>query len=148
MIVLDTTVLIYAVGTEHRFRDPCRELIEAIRTGKVAATTTVEVIREFAHVRARRRGRSDAAELAGDYADLLSPLLVVEAPDLRAGLRLFAAQDRLGSFDAVLAAVARGIGADALVSADEAFSTQEHPRHVIPDETGIRRLLNGEPGSS
>lgn len=94
MIVLDTTVLIYAVGTEHRFRDPCRELIEAIRTGKVAATTTVEVIREFAHVRARRRGRSDAAELTG------------------------------------------------------AFCSQEHPRHVIPDEAGIRRLSNGEPGPS
>ena len=30
MILLDTTVLVYAVGFKHPLRDPCRALIEAI----------------------------------------------------------------------------------------------------------------------
>lgn len=143
MIVLDTTVLVYAVGTEHRFRDPCRELIRAIRDGEITATTTVEVIQEFAHVRARRRGRADAAELATDYLELLAPLLIVEETDLRDGLRFFADQDRLGSFDAVLAAAARAVDAEALVSADDAFAALKTVPHIVPDQAGVDSLLHG-----
>jgi predicted nucleic acid-binding protein len=141
VIVLDTTVLLYAVGAQHEFRQPCRDLVRAIAEGEILATTTVEVIQEFTHVRARRRGRKDATELARDYLELLSPLLVVEEPDLREGLRLYVDDARLGAFDAVLAAAAHSIGADALVSADGAFSSVASIRHVAPDQEGIRNLL-------
>jgi len=63
MIVLDTTVFVYAKGADHPLRDPCRELIAAIADERIEATTTAEVIGEFVHVRARRRGRGDAAAL-------------------------------------------------------------------------------------
>lgn len=142
--MLDTTVLVYAVGAEHRFREPCRALVRAVQDGEITATTTVAVIQEFAHVRARRRGRANAVELANDYVELLSPLLVVEETDLREGLRLFASNERLGSFGSVLAAATRAAGADTLVSADEAFSSVATITHVIPDGDGIRRLLGSE----
>jgi predicted nucleic acid-binding protein len=140
VIVLDTTVLVYAMGTEHRFRDPCRRLISLIADGGLAATTTVEVIQEFAHVRARRRDRTDAAALANDYAELLAPLLTVTADDLRRGLGLFERSDQLGSFDAVLAASAAAREAAALVSADVAFAEAPGIVHIIPDAAGIARL--------
>ncbi len=140
MIVLDTTVLAYAVGADHPLRAPCRQLVRAIADGEVTATTTIEVIQEFTHVRALRRDRKDAAELARDYIELLSPLLVVEEPDLREGLRLFEDSAGLGAFDAVLAAAAHAAGADALVSADAAFSAVANIRHVTPDANGIRSL--------
>lgn len=44
MIVLDTTVLVYAKGAEHPLRDPCRDLVAAIADERIAATTTAEVI--------------------------------------------------------------------------------------------------------
>ena len=69
MIVLDTTVLVYAVGVDHPLREPCQQLIRAIADGTILATTTTEVIQEFTHVRARRRDRKDAAELARDYIE-------------------------------------------------------------------------------
>lgn len=141
MIVIDTTVLVYAVGAEHDFREPCRRLINAISDGDVTATTTIEAVQEFAHVRARRRTRDDAVSLASSYVELLSPLLVVEEADLREGLRLFAANDRLGSFDAVLVAAAMAVGADALVSADVAFGAVPSITHIVPDDDGVTRLL-------
>lgn len=141
MIVLDTTVLLYAVGTEHRLRDPCRTLVAAISGGEIPATTTIEVVQEFAHVRARRRGRADAVALARDYIELLSPLLVVEETDLQEGLRLYAENTGLGSFDAVLAAAAHAAGAGALVSADSAFAQIVSIRHVMPDAKGVESLL-------
>lgn len=141
MIVLDTTVLVYAVGTEHELREPCRRLVDAVADGRIQATTTVEVIQELAHVRARRRGRRDAAAVAGDYAELLSPLIEVSRADLDSGLRTFAGVDRLGAFDAVLAAAASGAHATALVSADGAFAAASAPVHVFPDANGVDSLL-------
>ena len=140
MIVLDTTVLAYAVGTDHPLQAPCRRLVRAIADGEVIATTTIEVIQEFAHVRAWRRDRKDAAELARDYLELLSPLLIVEEPDLREGLRLFEENPDIGAFDAILAAAAHAAGADALVSADAGFSAIANIHHVVPDADGIGGL--------
>lgn len=141
MIVLDTTVLVYAKGAEHPLRGPCRLLIEAVEDGRLVATSTIEVIQEFAHVRARRRDRTDAADLARDYAALLAPLLVVEEGHLHEGLGLFEQQPNLGSFDAVLAAAARSIQATALVSADTAFGSVPRLTHVVPNKAGVDALL-------
>lgn len=121
MIVLDTTVLVYAVGDDHALRDPARAIVEAVEAGTVQATTTVEAIQEFVHVRARRRSRPDAAALGRAYATLLSPLLQPSEDDLERGLRLFERDERLGPFDTVLAASALSAQADALVSADRSF---------------------------
>ena len=141
MIVLDTTVLVYAKGTPHPYRDPCRELIAAVAESRLRATTTAEVIQEFTHVRARRRGRGEAAMLARDYRQLLSPLLRITAESLEGGLRLFESSERLGSFDAVLAAAATAAGARALVSVDAAFAEVAGLRHVVPDRAGVELLL-------
>jgi uncharacterized protein len=141
MIVLDTTVLVYAKGAAHPLRDPCRKLVGAIADGAIQATTSVEVIQEYVHVRARRRDRSDAVSTGRDYAELLSPLLTVTREHLRQGLALFERNRQLGAFDAVLAAAAAASDADALVSADGAFASVDDLIHVAPDAPGIAELL-------
>jgi predicted nucleic acid-binding protein len=97
-------------------------LITAIGEDRVDATTTIEVVQEFAHVRSRRNSRSDAVGHAAAFARLLAPLVRPDRADLVRGLDLFLRHERLGAFDAVLAATV--LGADhlnALVSADRAF---------------------------
>lgn len=121
MILLDTTVLVYAVGLDHPLAEPARAIVERIRVGDLRAHTTPEVIQEFAHVRARRRSRDDAAELARAYASLLSPLHVTEQHHLEEGLRLWSRAPGLGCFDAVLAAIAISLDAE-LISADSGFA--------------------------
>jgi uncharacterized protein len=141
MIVLDTTVLVYAKGADHPLREPCRQLIGAIAEGQVEATTTVEAIQELVHVRARRRGRGDAAALGRDYSELLAPLLTVTSEDLARGLTLYGRSERLGALDAVLAAAAEAAGARALVSADTGFAELKAVMHVVPDASGLETLL-------
>jgi predicted nucleic acid-binding protein len=131
VILLDTTVLVYAIGTDHALRTPCRDLLRLVEEGRVRATTTVEVLQEFAHVRARRRSRADAAAAARSAAIGLSPLVHPELEDLMEGLELFETSKRLGAFDAVLAASARRQGW-ALASADVAFEAVEDLRYLNP----------------
>jgi predicted nucleic acid-binding protein len=120
VIVLDTTILVYAIGNEHPLRLPCRTLLELVRDGLVRAGTTVEVVQEFAHVRSRRRRRDEAAERAREYSRAFSPLIQLGEDDLLNGLDLFEISNRLGPFDAVLAAGAQRRGW-ALASADRSF---------------------------
>lgn len=96
MIVLDTTVLVYAVGDDHRLREPCRRVLEAHGGELLEAATTIEVIQEFAHIRARRRSRADAVALARHYAAALS-LIVVREEDLALGLTLYERYPALGA---------------------------------------------------
>jgi uncharacterized protein len=140
MIVLDTTVLVYAVGVPHPLAEPCRRIVEGIRERRIDATTTVEVLQEFAHVRARRRSRGDAAALTGEFLELLAPLLVVEEQQLRSGLVLYQRTERLRAFDSVLAATALNAGAEALVSADVSFAEVRNLRHVFPDDDAVSLL--------
>jgi uncharacterized protein len=142
MIVLDTTVLVYAKGSDHPLRDPCRELIGAIAEQRLEATTTAEAIQEFVHVRARRRERADAAALGRDYSALLSPLLPVTIEALEQGLAIYEQSEGVGAFDAVLVAAARAAGAVALVSADSGFAEIEAVPHVVPDAAGVAALLD------
>ena len=92
VILLDTTVLVYAVGEAHPLAES-----------------------------ARRRTRQDATTLARAFSTLLSPLQLVGPQHLEAGLSLWAATPALGAFDSVLAALALSLDAE-LVSADRAFA--------------------------
>jgi predicted nucleic acid-binding protein len=141
VIVLDTTVLVYAVGDDHGLREQARQIVEAVERGSVQATTTVEVIQELVHVRARRRDRADAAKLGSAYATLLSPLLTPTEESLREGLRLFEREPRLGAFDAVLATTAMAADAEALVSADRAFGAVRRLRWVDLAAEELGQLL-------
>jgi len=133
VIVLDTTILVYALGDQHPLRSPCRDVIAAIGQGTVPATTTIEVIQEFTHVRARRRGRAEAVSRARDYVGLLTPLLQPSESDLATAMRLFLEHDTLGMFDAVLAAVTLSSShTTGLMSADKAFASIDDLSYLVP----------------
>ena len=56
-------------------------------------------------------------------------------------MRLYTRSDRLGAFDAVLAATATRTSSAALVSADAAFA-ETGVRHIVPDARGVAELLH------
>jgi predicted nucleic acid-binding protein len=140
VILLDTTILVYAVGADHPLREPCRRILQAHSDGTVEATTTVEVIQEFTHVRARRQTRADAVYLARRYATAFA-LLTTRPDDLDLGLTLYEGHPELGAFDAMLAAVALNHQADALVSADQAFRALTQLPWIDPATPAINRIL-------
>lgn len=119
--LFDTAVFVYAVGTDHPYREPCRRLVEALGGQHVHAEASVELVQEFLHQRARRTGdRPEAVRLAQRVAALCT-LHEVEVRDLRLALDLFAAHDALHARDAVHAATAINRGITSIVSPDRAF---------------------------
>lgn len=136
MILLDTTCLVYAVGDDHDRKSSSLQMLEAALRGEVVARTTSQAIMEFAHVRARRRDRDDAQTLARAFSDLLGPLEPTTAADVSSALTLWQRHPRIGSFDALLLAVALRTGAEAVVSEDAGLASTG----VIPVLTAAEAL--------
>jgi predicted nucleic acid-binding protein len=141
VILLDTTVLAYAVGEDHPLRAPCRTLLAAHADGRIEATTTIAVIQEFTHIRSRRHARDDAALVARSYAAAFD-LLSTTTEDLGLGLDRFERHPELGAFDSILAAVAINRGVEALVSADRAFAAVPALHWVDPGGQDLAGLIN------
>ena len=121
MLLLDTNVLVYAVGRPHPLRDPARALLRAAEQGRIAITTTPEVIQEFTHIYSLTRPRQDAAALALDFARACSPLVGSRDIDVPVAAELFEQLEPIGASDCLLAAIGLRERVDALVSADRAL---------------------------
>lgn len=132
MLLLDTDVLVYAIGEAHPQRAASQRIVAAIAAGELEASTTPQVIQEFVRVYSRRRGRAEAAARASDWVDLLSPLAIADADAVREALAWFADTD-LDATDAFLAAVTHLSDGTRLVSADSNFAVLED-RWVTPTD--------------
>ena len=139
-MILDTNVLVYAVGGEHPLRRPAQRLLNAVESGGISATTSVLVIQEFIHVYARRGGQAAAVGAARAYVDLLEPLLPAEQILVGGALNIVASFS-LRSTDALIAATAIH-EARTLVSADRDFSRVLGLNLIYPDEEGVARVLD------
>jgi uncharacterized protein len=130
VIALDTSVLVYSVGDEHPLRGPSRRVVEAIAAGKIRATTTIEVVQEFAHVRASAARVQTRPRSRGGLPTFSAPSYRFVSADLDRGLELFQKHERLGAFDSLLAAAALRTRADGLISGDAAFEAVPGLRYL------------------
>lgn len=142
MILLDTNVLMYAIGRDHPFRPPCRRLMDVIGAARIDAHVTDVVLVEFLHARARRTSRREAAERAADIAGAMASVLPVSDVARATAFTTFAGSRRLSSHDALIAAVALEYGAQ-LVTADDDFSDVPGLECIAPGGLAFEDLIGG-----
>ena len=137
----DTAVFVYAVGSDHPYRDACRQIVDRARTGELSGEASVEMVQEFAHVRLRRGGtRADALELAGAVAQLCR-LHPFEASDLPLMFTLLARHENLNARDALFAATALNRGLALILSPDRHFDDVHGLERVDPLDDGAVSAL-------
>jgi predicted nucleic acid-binding protein len=120
-ILVDTAVFVYARGTEHPYRAPCRRIVAAVAQGDLELQASTEMVQEFAHLLRRRdhppeQVRAEALDVAETCV-----LHAVEPEDLRRALDLLVNCPTLHVRDAVHAATALRRGLDVILSPDRAF---------------------------
>ncbi|HEY7830248.1 MAG TPA: type II toxin-antitoxin system VapC family toxin [Solirubrobacteraceae bacterium] len=119
--LFDTAVFVYALGVEHRYREPCRAILREVQGGRVAAEASIELIHEFAYVHLRRaKDRADVVSAARTIARILS-LHTVEPRDMERALDLWSEHKQLDVRDSIFAAQALNRGIEAILSPDRDF---------------------------
>ncbi|MGH9000582.1 MAG: type II toxin-antitoxin system VapC family toxin [Acidimicrobiia bacterium] len=121
--LFDTAVFVYARGTDHPYRQPCRGLVEAARTGRITGEGSVELVQEYARLLLRRGlapvlVRDDARDVAALFRNH-----DFEEADLHLALNLVADHPAMGMRDGVHAATALRRGIPLVVSPDHGFDS-------------------------
>jgi predicted nucleic acid-binding protein len=123
-LFVDSAVLAYALGGDHRQRVPCRAIVAAASIGEVELHASTEMVQEVVFHR-MRRGESgvDGRRAAVAVGRELMAACVLHALDedvLGRALELISTSS-LGGRDAVHAATATVHGFDAIVTPDADF---------------------------
>ena len=133
-VFVDANVFLYALGGTGPHRGACRDLLAATGDGIVDAVTSVEVLQEILYVRARRVNASDAAEAVLAAAELVGEVLPVTKEDVLLGARLCQRHERLGSRNAIHAAVMLNNKLHLVVSLDQDFDVLKEITRLGPGE--------------
>jgi uncharacterized protein len=142
-VLLDTNVILYALGGPHAQAEPCRRILELTGEGSLQAEAPVDIVQEILHHRNRRLG--DRAQAGRDAlaAATLCRLHAVEPQDAREAARLFAASPRLSARDAVFAAIANRHGLQTILSADADFDGLPGLHRIDPTDAAAVAALAG-----
>lgn len=138
----DTSIFIYALGVEHPYRDPCREIVRRATEGDLEGEGSADLIQELAHQRLRRTGDREDAVRTARHVAMLAWWHPVEPNDVQRGLDLLEHHAGLDARDAVFAALAINRGIDAILATDRAFDEVGGLERIDPaDERGIASLV-------
>lgn len=121
-VLLDSVVFIYAVGVDHPYRDPCRQLLEALEAERYRGEVSALAVEEILHQRARRTGDRESALRVARNVMTLCPVHDLTTADVTLGLRLFGTSARLNARDVLHAATALNRGIPVVISPDKAFN--------------------------
>ena len=139
----DTSVFVYALGAEHPYREPCRDIVRRAASGDLQGEASVDLLQEFAHQQERRTGdRAAAAKAARNIAKLVwwHPL---EPDDVQRGIDLFERYAQLDARNAVFAALAINRGIDAILTTDRAYDEVGGLERIDPtDERAVSTLIS------
>ena len=131
-ILVDTNVILYALGGPHPYADPCRGILALAGEGRFDMEAPVDLVQEILHHRARRLGDRRQATADARAAAALCRLHAVEPQDADKAAELFAASSSLSARDAVFAAVALRHDLEAILSADNDFDGLSDLRRLDP----------------
>lgn len=138
--LVDANVFLYALGTEHRYRDPCRDLVARLARAEIAGELSVEILQEVVHVR-RRRGDPQASERAREIVAWDVPVHSLELEDLVVALTLLDEHPDLPTRDAVHVATARNRGIDLIISTDTDFDRLPGLERIDPTDGALVERL-------
>ena len=143
--LFDTAVFLYATGTEHRYREPCRAIVDRQGRGELAGEASVELVQEVLYVVRRRRDRDAALAQARAVIDLCRRIHAFERRDLELALSLAERYRPLDERDAVHAATALGRGLGVILSPDTDLDVIAGLERVDPaDAAGVELLSHDD----
>ena len=132
MILIDSNIFMYAAGSEHPNKSSSGRFLERVAGGEIEAVIDAGVLQEILH-RYRAIGRWPDGREVYDLARRIVPIVVpvgVEILDLARGL--LDQYERLLARDALHAAAAIHVGAEALCSFDHDFDSLQEISRIEP----------------
>jgi len=134
---LDTNILMYAAGTDHPLRKPCRQALRRAVDKEIPLVTDAEVLQEILY-RYFSIGRPDTARTVHRSAiDLCDEVLPIEVAHTTAALDLLTEHPQLTPRDAIHVAIMGSHGLERLLSTDRDFDALSQVERIDPTKFPI-----------
>jgi predicted nucleic acid-binding protein len=131
---LDANVLMYAAGSAHPLRQPCREALTKAVDQEVSLITDAEVLQEILH-RYFSIGRPEAARTVhGSAIDLCDEVIPIAGEHTTRALELLLEHRSLTPRDAIHVATMESHGLELLLSTDRDFDGLSQVERVDPTQ--------------
>lgn len=121
MRLIDTNVLIYAIGRDHPLKQVAGRILSDIVDGHLAANLDAEALQEILHVYSSRRERQKGFTAIEQLLTVFPNPIAIGRDEVESARDLMAKFPFLAARDAVHAAVVRVHQLDGIVTADKVF---------------------------
>lgn len=134
MKLLDTNVVIYAMGRDHPYREPCRAIVNQLSVNTHDYAVDAEALQELLYVFSNRGDIATGIGAVSNLMELFVDVIPISAVEILGATRLLEQTSRLSVRDAIHAAVVFEYALEGIVSADRDFD----------EVAGLRRFDPGE----
>ena len=121
MKLLDTNIVIYALGGEHPYRDPCKAVINQLEGRHHDYAVSAEMLQEVLSVFWNKRDLKTGIEAVNKLLAVFPSPIPITGADVALAVRLIEQSLGLSPRDAIYAAIVLGHGLEGIVSADRGF---------------------------
>ncbi len=130
---LDANIVMYALGSEHRLKAPCRKSLKKIKEGKIITVTNTEVLQEIFHRYFSIKMPLIAEEAYSAIKTFCKEIYPVTLHELERALALLKEFPSLDSRDAIHAATMLNNGVEKILSTDSHFDIVKGIKRIAPE---------------
>lgn len=129
---IDSNVVMYAVGTKHRYKASCQQILKRVAEESLVGVTSTEVIQEILYRYFMIRKRKEGIEIARDFSAVISDVLPITPQDMELVLSLLKQHLSLPPRDALHVAVMKNNGLSQIITADNHFKVVKGIKRIDP----------------
>jgi predicted nucleic acid-binding protein len=136
-VFIDTAVLMYANGTSHPLREPCRAIMIEVGDGRLEAVTSAEVVQEILHRFMSLRRPEIGIDIARVTMDAFAPVIPITHALMRRVPDLAARYPNLSARDLVHVATCIHEGITEILTPDRGFDQVAEIRRIDPADFAV-----------
>ncbi|MEA1965588.1 MAG: type II toxin-antitoxin system VapC family toxin [Candidatus Aerophobetes bacterium] len=136
---IDANVIMYTVGKEHKYKEPCSLLVRRIAEENIVVASDTEVLQEILYRYWLIREFKRARETYNDFKSLISLMLPVTIDDVSLALELLERYRNIQPRDAIHSAVMLNNGLTRIYSTDAHFDEIKEIERIDPIDPSLKR---------
>ena len=119
MKLIDTNIIMYALGKTHPLKEPCREILQSVACGTIAADIDVEVLQELLYVYSSRGEREKGLKAIEEMLILFPTPFSIRKAEIEEAKDLMRKHVALTARDAIHCAVVINYNLEGIFSTDK-----------------------------
>lgn len=132
MKLIDTNIIMYAVGKTHILKEPCKEVLHKVVNNEISANIDIEVLQELLYVYDSRGEREKGLRIISEIMILFPNPFVIGKNEIVIANDLMTKYSTLTTRDAIHCAVTINLNLEGIISTDKGLDVVKGIHRLNP----------------